>query len=281
MPARPGPRISDLLAYLIGVVVLAGSLTILWRSMRAVMDIGGMCASGGPYVVAVECPDAVGWLLPLAIFAGLGGAALIGWFGGRIGPGFAMVAALAWPALFLSLGWNFLEYGLASPGGWEIGWLICGVLFIAMGGVPLVIGLRALRRGPVGPRARGMGPTARAPRPGSRTVTIDLRPTVTTPPTSPVSAAHVELAQLLRQVQGATVAQAAEVTVADATDGAWGDTEAAGRLGGDADPTAEGLVDQLERLARLKAEGALGELEYLQAKQAVIDAARKSTGTEP
>jgi hypothetical protein len=34
-------------------------------------------------------------------------------------------------------------------------------------------------------------------------------------------------------------------------------------------------VDQLERLATLKQQGALGELEYLQAKQAVIDAAAR------
>jgi hypothetical protein len=72
---------------------------------------------------------------------------------------------------------------------------------------------------------------------------------------------HVELARLLRQVQGATAAEAAEITVGEATG-----VDASGD---------DGLVDQLERLARLKQQGALGELEYRQAKQAVIDAAAK------
>ena len=35
------------------------------------MDLGGFCASGGPYVVAVECPDAVLATTPLSIFGGV------------------------------------------------------------------------------------------------------------------------------------------------------------------------------------------------------------------
>jgi hypothetical protein len=71
----------------------------------------------------------------------------------------------------------------------------------------------------------------------------------------------VELAQLLRQVQGATIAEASEVTVGDATS-----VPPAGH---------GGMVEQLERLARLRAQGALGEQEYLEAQQAVIDAASR------
>lgn len=263
MPDRTGPRITDLVAYLAGIVLLSGSLTILWISMRAVMDIGGMCASGGPFVVAVECPAGVEWLLPLSVFTGLGGVGLVAWFGGRIGPRFAVVAALAWPALFLSLGWNFLEYGLASPGGWDVSWLLCGVLFMAMGGIPLLVAVRGIRRGGVSGRTR----TATAQGPGGPTVTIGgvtfrTAPAATTGPTVPgASKQHVDLAQLLRQVQGAAVIEASGLTVGEATG---------------ADSTDDdGMVSQLERLARLKDQGALGELEYLQAKQAVIDAATK------
>ena len=42
---------------------------------------------------------------------------------------------LAWSALFLSLGWNFWEYGLQPPGTDGI---ICGVVFAIMGAVPLL-----------------------------------------------------------------------------------------------------------------------------------------------
>jgi hypothetical protein len=275
MPARTGPRLTDLLLYLVGVAVLVGALTVAWRSMRAVMDIGGMCASGGPYHIAVRCPEGVDILLIVAIPVGLLAVGMIAWFGSRIGPGFASVAALAWPALFLSLGWNFLEYGLAATGGWDWAWLICGVLFVAMGGIPLLVAIRGMPRGD----RRSSGPTWAA-RPaassGGAGVTVSMggirpSPGLTYPSeraSSDATPQHVGLASLLRQVQGMTVAEAAGTTVAEATRA--GDPAEAG----EADPPA-GMVEQLERLARLKERGALGELEYLQAKQAVIDAAAK------
>ena len=49
----------------IGVAAVVACLTVLFYCMRAVMDIGGSCASGGPYVVARPCPSFM-LLLPLA-----------------------------------------------------------------------------------------------------------------------------------------------------------------------------------------------------------------------
>jgi Short C-terminal domain len=146
---QPAPRLGAVVRYLVGVGGLAFTLTILWLSMRLVLGIGGFCASGGPYVPAVECPDAVIALTPLSIF-GLflfGGLAL--WGGAQLGAGWAGLISLAWPALFLSLGWNFLEFGLnppgAEPGELAWGWLICAVVFGVMGGVPLAFGIWGLR----------------------------------------------------------------------------------------------------------------------------------------
>lgn len=50
------------------------------------------------------------------------------------------VLALAWPATFLSLGWNFLEFAFTATKGHGLvwGWLVCGVVFVLMGGLPLV-----------------------------------------------------------------------------------------------------------------------------------------------
>jgi hypothetical protein len=59
------------LGFLVGLAGIAGSITVVFLSMRSVLDVGGQCASGGPYVIATPCPDGT-WLLPLAIFAGLG-----------------------------------------------------------------------------------------------------------------------------------------------------------------------------------------------------------------
>jgi hypothetical protein len=54
-------------------------------------------------------------------------------------------AGFLWPALFLSLGYNFFDFGLDPPGGGglEWGWLICGIVFALMGGLPLLIVLPA------------------------------------------------------------------------------------------------------------------------------------------
>ena len=74
---------------------------------------------------------------------------------------------LAWPALFLSLGWNFLEYGFfAVEGDWVWSWLFCGVLFVLMGAVPLAIGLGIAREGSGGSgRAYASGRVVVRPRP--------------------------------------------------------------------------------------------------------------------
>jgi hypothetical protein len=136
-----GWSVLDLALYLVGIFGLAASLTIIWLSMRAVLDIGGYCAEGGAYEIAHHCPDGVAFLMPLSIFAGLGSAGLMGWKGAKLGGPYAGLVLLAWPALFISLGWNFLQFALFPPppeSGIELGWLIPGVLFVIMGAVPLL-----------------------------------------------------------------------------------------------------------------------------------------------
>ena len=53
---------------------------------------------------------------------------------------------LAWPALFLSLGCNVLGYGLHLTSGHGVNGagLTCAVIFILMGGVPLIVFLPKL-----------------------------------------------------------------------------------------------------------------------------------------
>jgi hypothetical protein len=144
--SRYGPL--DVALYLLGVAGLAASITVTFLGMRAVLDVGGFCAEGGPYQIQTHCPEGTALLLPLAVFTGLGSAALMGWKGAQIGSPFGSLVALAWPALFISLGWNFLEYGLWPPPpdtGLQWGWLIPGVIFEIMGIVPL-LGLLPSRR---------------------------------------------------------------------------------------------------------------------------------------
>lgn len=111
-------------------------LALLWLGMRGVMDLGGFVASGGPYAVAHPAPSFV-WIMPVSIWSGLLFLFLNSVAGRRVGG--LRLLWVAWPALFLSLGWNFLEYAFRPPGGAGLawGWLVCGVLFVLMGGIPL------------------------------------------------------------------------------------------------------------------------------------------------
>lgn len=137
---------------------LACGLTLLYLGMRAVMDIGGACASGGPYVPRVECPEGVPLLMMAGIWGGLICVGLYLWATSK--HKVPTLVAFAWPALFLSLGWNFLDYGIDPPGGGGLvwGWLICAVLFALMGGLPLLVLVKPVmaqfgRQGPDAPEA--------------------------------------------------------------------------------------------------------------------------------
>lgn len=145
MIARDEPRsVARLAGATLGIfatlaLVVAG-LTLMFLAMRSVMEIGGACADGGPYQPVRPCPDGVA----PAMFGGIWGGiiALGAYFWLTQKHRVPSLLALAWPALFLSLGWNFFEYGLNSPapgGGIEWGWVFCGVIFWLMGGVPLLL----------------------------------------------------------------------------------------------------------------------------------------------
>jgi hypothetical protein len=128
----------------VGLAAVSAGLAALYFSMRVIMEIGGSCASGNtPYAIARPCPTGVPGLMVGSIFLGLIGLGIyaVNAFGVNL-------TLLAWPALFLSLGWNFLEFGVNPPGGGTSGgWLVCGVIFALMGGLPLIFGVRAALQG--------------------------------------------------------------------------------------------------------------------------------------
>ena len=122
----PLVRISILV---VSVALVALTITWTYLGMRAVMDIGGACATGGPYVPVQPCPQGASVLISvappvllLATFAGTAVAVTIK----------APTLLLPmWVLLFGSLGWNFLEYAFKGNGV-EISWLVCGIVFEAM-----------------------------------------------------------------------------------------------------------------------------------------------------
>jgi hypothetical protein len=156
---------------------LAGAITTIFLSALSVMEIGGSCASGGPYVIANPCPRGVPWLLMGSIMGGLVLALVMSVAATRVGaPGLAW---LAWPGLFLSLGWNFWEFGLDPPfgGSVEWGWIMCGALFVAMGAGPVLLALPGVAQTT---SDRPTRITARAASVGAR-----VRATTTPPPFRP------------------------------------------------------------------------------------------------
>jgi len=124
----------------------AAAITLLSRILRSVTAVGGSCADGAPYVLAQPCPSGTGtallFLFPCALLCLVGGL----W-------GASVLEAppalwLGWPALFLTLGWNFLEDGFDPPMGGSIavGYVVCGVVFVLMGAGPLLF-WRSIARG--------------------------------------------------------------------------------------------------------------------------------------
>jgi hypothetical protein len=124
---RRSPVVLGLLV--VSVLVLAVTLVWTFLGMRAVMDVGGSCAEGGPYEIATPCPNGAVLLsvaIPVMILSAM------------LGSGMALLVRAPnlllpmWTALFGSLGWNFLEYGFTTDDGLVWGWIVCGVVFELM-----------------------------------------------------------------------------------------------------------------------------------------------------
>jgi hypothetical protein len=200
------------LATFVGLAGVVVALVWLSSSMRAVMAIGGSCASGGPYVIANPCPHAT-WATTLgAIVGGVVMTVVYTVFGLRAGP---RITVLVWSALFLALGWNFLDFGLRPPtgSGDNVGWLVCAGLFALLGAVPLLglfsrryardllwsdgdglpVGLRSGRRTFTPQPVRASQPSGNYP---SQSQLLQVPPTPPPPPADDVATALEKVSSL-------------------------------------------------------------------------------------
>jgi hypothetical protein len=237
IPGETSPRSAswvDYVLFLAGVVGLTFAIASVWLGMRAVMDIGGYCASGGSaYEIAVQCPAGVDVIMVLAFPLGFLSGGVMVWTGSRIGGSYPGLVGLAWPALFLSLGWNFLQYAFHPPGGdgsIELGWLIPGVLFVLMVGFPLLGWIISRDHTTILP---GVG-AQRTPK---------------------------DLADVRRAVREAARLAASDEVSRSGYAGV-------GRV--EVPAANDSLVSQLERLARLHAAGSISDAEYDKAKRALL-----------
>jgi len=130
-----------------GVAMVAYGITALWFGMRDVLEVGGFCAEGGAYVVRQSCPEGSELLIFTGIGAGVIGifVTIFGCF--RAARGSVGLLLLGWPAVFISLGYNFIYYAINPPEemGSTVGWWISGVIFMLMG-IPALFGMPVLAR---------------------------------------------------------------------------------------------------------------------------------------
>ena len=250
---------------LVATTGLTLCLTWLFLGMRSVMDIGGACADGGPYVPVQSCPAGVPVFMTLGVLGLFGFGGLGMWAGARVGGAWAGLPLLAWPGLFLSLGWNFLEYGVAPPpelapeGGPIWGWLVPGVIFVLMGGVPLWFTWTArssIRREGSGGVARRFGvPDFGAVPAGA----VSGRAESTGRAASPGRAGSAG-----RKSSG----QGATATAATTAPPTTASSSATPRVDGEA---TEDVVDRLERLADLRRRGDLTSEEFEAFKRRLLE----------
>jgi hypothetical protein len=137
--SRPRPwneyPVTRLSASVLSWFLFAFFFGMLVFSMLAVLAVGGSCATGGPYEIAVECPDGAA-LAPVGIIGGLIAVGL----GAFISQGFGtQLVDLAWPVLFCGLGGIFIAgfFATGDPTG-----LLVGGVFEVMGVLPLILVLR-------------------------------------------------------------------------------------------------------------------------------------------
>jgi hypothetical protein len=178
MSAEAAPVPVKRVIWILGSLFLVSAgITLLYLGMRSVMDIGGACASGGPFVPVQPCPEGVPALMIGGIWIGLLAAFAYGW--SSLSAGIPTFVGLFWPALFMSLGWNFLQYAFDPPFGdgpvW--GWLVPGILFELMGAVPLWIMFKTVGLTPATNKVRSVlaPPGAKAMATAIRAVTESRR----------------------------------------------------------------------------------------------------------
>lgn len=127
-------RASTWIGFLGAWVLLSAGTTLLFVGSMQIMGVGGFCAEGGPYEIAVHCPAASGVSVTLALPM-IAAGVLLGIFGAR---GFGVPAhGFFWILLFGVEGTAFLLSAFSIPAGVSVAWLICGVLFLGIAIPPL------------------------------------------------------------------------------------------------------------------------------------------------
>lgn len=208
-------------------------LTWLNRVAASVLSVGGSCGSGGAYEIATPCPSGA-WMAPVGLFVGLVG---LGFYLLRRPAGSPQLLILAWPALFGSLGVQFLRAATSESGAY--GFWLCGIVFLVMAAAPLLLVM------------------------GGRGAMVQLL----------VGDGRAEPERIEDKSRGIAGFEA-DGTVSRGRDLSPVDFRGSGPASGDVDGEDGGdLSESLDRLSRLHRQGDLSDAEFAEAKQKVLDGA--------
>jgi hypothetical protein len=148
VPVRGGRGVHHAIAGTVlglGIAAGAAAITMLSMLLRASTAVGGSCADGDASLATSPCRSHAGPVLLLVVACALGCLLAVSWGAGALGAPTPLF--LAWPALCLTLGWNFLRDGFDPSMGEDLalGSIVGGVVFLLLGVGPLFLRRSAVR----------------------------------------------------------------------------------------------------------------------------------------
>lgn len=136
---RPG--MVQVVTTLVSLACLAAILVMLPLAGMELLDVGGFCAEGGPYVIRQECPEGVipvlGAGIPLLFVFGLA-------YTLAIPAGWRFLLVWAWPILFFGIAAAFFVSTFTAPGqSFAVAPFITGIVMAGIGlfpvaGIPII-----------------------------------------------------------------------------------------------------------------------------------------------
>ena len=112
------------------VLLLAVAITWFLAGMRAQLEVGASCATGGPHVIVAPCPEHSTSLT----LAGMFGAVFVALAGtvSALSVGAPNLLVPYWTATSGGMAANFLVDGFSSDSGLVWSWIVIGLLMLLM-----------------------------------------------------------------------------------------------------------------------------------------------------
>lgn len=136
MKPKEGPSAVAIGFTLVSIGLLASLIALIALGLLALLDVGGFCAEGGPYVIEQRCPTgvlpAVGLGVPLLFVVGF--AYVL-----ALPTSWKPLIGLAWPVLFVALAVSFLISAFFLTDSFQVAPFVVGVMMAGIGIGPIFL----------------------------------------------------------------------------------------------------------------------------------------------